>query len=232
MYKKLVTLLTLALSIFAANPCDAILDGYIGVVGDVGSLSGNYKGLNRIVNDKHSATIGGTSGLVGGTVGLQSYILDVFFAVQANALYNSYDKTVRSSTTMTGILNYVVNLKNNFMWGADVRVGYRIFCTTAYVLGGFESANWRLRLNNDSSSSVRGIPALSMVRTDRTLWGPKVGVGIMFPLICSLYANMEYSYIWFNRMNKSLVDSITGFEWNHKESARLHSFTLGLNYVF
>lgn len=206
---------------------------YVGITGGLAPLAGHYQAVNSNTTDTHFATIGSTQGLVGGVVGAQTVFLNHgFFAVQANGFYNTTNKKIRSSTNTVGVISHGVNTENHCQWGADARLGFRIFKTNTYALGGFEYGNWKMTLNNASATSVRGIPAYSIVTISKALWGGKAGGGITFPFIEHVWANMEYSYTWFGTISQPLTDNLTGQVWHHQEVIRQNSILFGLNFMF
>lgn len=207
---------------------------YIGLAGGVAPLSGYFQGQTAATGETHYVTTGGTAGLIGGVYGVQTNWDSFFFAIQANTLYNTTQRTVGKATTTTApaVVNYDVEYRNHFQWGIDARLGWTLCGINPYVLGGFESGSWRLALSNNSTLSNLGIPAGSTVNTSKTLWGGKVGAGVTFPILGCLWANMEYSYTWFGRVSTTLTDAITGFSWNHRAEVRQNSILFGVNYLF
>lgn len=206
---------------------------YIGITGGVSILEGDYRAHDdTIFGENHRVHAGSTDGLVGGVIGIQTIFSDIFFAIQANALYNSTDRLVRSGTTPLGVVGHSVNLKNNFQYGIDARIGIT-FCggATPYILGGVEGAKWTMELRNDTLTPFRGIlPGTTNI--SETLWGPKVGAGVTFPISCNISGNIEYSYTWFGRISRDLLDPLTAVNWNHRHEIHQNAFTFGLNYLF
>lgn len=205
---------------------------YVGAVGGVSALSGEYHALNPIIDDRHTATPGVTSGIAGGVLGVQvEFCQDIFVGLQANALYNSLSKTIRSSTDSFAVPSHVVHLKNNFEYGVDARIGMNICNAMPYVLAGIEAGKFKMTLSNDTLVPLRGIPP-GGAEVSKTLWGPKVGVGVTFPIACNIYLNLEYSYTWFKNVKTTLIDSVTQIAWDHKVRVNQNMFLVGLNYMF
>lgn len=222
-----------ATSLVHSNANDNGIHFYLGVNGGCESLDGRYLALNPVIGETHFATIGNKSGFIGGVLGAQTYLCQNFFiALQGNALYNTLDAQVRKSTNTFGVPNHVVKVKNSLQYGLDARLGFRFCEITPYILGGFEAGKWTMTLANESTAYVRGIPPYSRLSFSKTLWGPKVGIGLSFPIYCSLIANLEYSYTWFGRVSAELVDIPTAVLWHHRERIDQNSFTAGLNYLF
>jgi opacity protein-like surface antigen len=205
---------------------------YVGITGGIDYLSGDYTALSTDGSgDRHLATAGKTQGLIGGVIGIQkTFCNNIYTAIQGNALYNTANQKIRTSTNTSGVENMGATQRNHFLWGVDFRLGYTVCNVTPYLLGGFESSYWSLGLNNNSGSDNRGIPANSVINIGKTLWGGKVGGGVAFPITCQLSANIEYSYTWFGNISRDLTAS--NQTWNHSTNVRQGSFLVGLNYSF
>ncbi|MDR3625057.1 MAG: hypothetical protein P4L16_07970 [Chlamydiales bacterium] len=237
MKKTNYLILTCLIAIFIAssscanNFCYQRVNAYVGIVGGANSPSGKYRAFDRISGETHRATLGGLEALGGGVVGVQTYSDNFFIAVQGNLLYNSASRTLTHDTDTSGIANHTANLKNDFQWGADLRLGYAICQVTPYILGGFATGHWSLRLENNSGTSNFGIPANSVFSLGKSLWGPKVGGGITFS-VDSYMVNFEYSYTWFGSINRDLTDSLSDHTWNHHQSIQQGAFLVGINWLF
>lgn len=232
--RYLALLFVLLSSALYANECccERNFSFYIGGVLGASFPGNTYTGRNEVGGDTHFATFGGVSGIGGGVVGVQTYCCNWLFAGQVNVLGNSLDETARKSTNTSGIANHQVYVKNAFQWGADLRLGYRVCGATPYLLGGFESGRWQMGLGNFSAVSNRGIPANTILLFRKNLYGGKVGCGMMVPLCSRLVLNMEGSYVWFGKIQTSLVDSVTLFTWSHKENIQQGTLLAGLNWLF
>lgn len=232
-------LLLVGLSFLMQEKVVANLDSfqpYVGITGGVSALNARYRALNAAAGDRHFATGADTDALLGVVLGAQTSFCNQFsFALQANGLYNDLKKTIRSSTSSTGIPNHVVDVKNHFQWGVDARLGWNICHVAPYIIAGFEAGKWRLGLSNQSTVINRGIPALSSLHFSKTLWGPKAGLGVTFPILCNLFANIEYTYTWYGKIHTDLIIPATttaAVDWNHEIKIRQNAFTIGLNYFF
>lgn len=218
-----------AFDCFDACGCD--FHPYVGIAGGVAVPTGHYRALLPATGDADHAHFGNTNGLIGGVAGVQTgFGSNWFAAAQFNFLYDTADFSPRRSTDDTGALNHV-HLKNSFQWGFDVRLGWSLCNVSPYVLGGFEAARWTISLRNDSAISALGIPANSSLHFHKTLYGPKVGGGVTFPICGCLSANMEYSYTWFGHFRRTLTDDL-GFEWQHRKHIHQNTVLFGINYLF
>lgn len=213
---------------------------YLGITGGLGAEAGYYRatgydppGPFPKKGDRYG-TIGKTTGLAGGVVGVQVAFHDhFFFAIQGNALWHSLNgKTVFRSTDDNGINNHIVHLRNNFQFGLDTRLGVFVKKAMAYAIVGAEAGRWKMALLNPSSVSNVGIPANSKAHSSAMRWGPKVGVGVTHPIYKKLFGNIEYSYTWYGSLHKTLVDFTGNIHWKHRANIRQNTILLGLNYVF
>lgn len=241
MLKKVIFSLLLSQSFICSsygflNNCS--FDSYVGIVAGPGILSGDYEADDVLTTGSEDIgnRLGGTSGLVGGVLGIQTYFCDYYFAaLQGNALYNCLDKEERFDTFTFGTPPVTgggsIHIKNHFQGGLDGRLGLSICQTTPYFLFGFEAGRFEMDLVNLSAAPFRGIPANSTIEVKKWLCGPKVGGGVVFPLTECLMFNFEYSYARFNELRKVLVDATTG-TWTHNSNIRQHSVLWGLNYLF
>jgi opacity protein-like surface antigen len=231
MKKRMLFLLfaTSASSAFAFCDC---LQGYVGLAGGISALSSDSFTRNLGSFENYKSVVGGTSGLIGGVLGCQTVIGDTYLAVQGNVFYNSTATTSHRNITATGQTNYLVRLKSDVQYGADARVGLWFCGVAPYFLAGAEGGKWQSRLENESETSFRGIPAGATLKYSKRLWGPKVGGGVIFPISTCIAVNMEYSHTWFGKMERRLVDSATGATWRYKHSIAQSSILFGLNYLF
>ena len=195
---------------------------YVGATGGVSVFDANHRA--HASRHRHFAQIGGTNGLVGGVVGAQKvFCNDIFVGIQANALYNTFDRSVhRFHAEGRRHHNHV---RNNFQYGIDGRLGMNFCGTVLYVLGGVEAGDFRFDFRH-----VRSGGDHSTFHRSRTLWGPKVGAGITFPLTCSLNFNMEYSYTWFGNSHGRFNHD--GLYWRHRHTINQNAIQFGVNYLF
>lgn len=220
----------LFLSFFSANCFAAQV--YLGVTGGLGIVDGRYRAHAAVTDDTHKATVGGTSALLGGVIGVEhTFTNNLYSAIELNGLYDSYDQLVRLSTNAVGVSNHRVNIKNNFLYGAGVKVGASLNGTIPYIIAGIEGGQWTMNLRNNSAVNVRGIDGFSSTNYNKTLFGPKLGVGVRLPLYKNISADMQYAYTWYGNISKNLVDS-TAITWNHKVQIQQHSVLFALNYAF
>lgn len=214
------------------NCCGQNFNFYIGAVGGVTHPGNSYK-LSDSIGNSDRVTFGGVTGIGGGVFGVQTYCCNWLLAGQINVLGNSHNKTLTDLGSLLG--HFKADLKNNFQWGGDVRIGYRFCSATPYVLGGFEGGRWDLKLRNLSTVSSFGVAAGGSVHHKKFLYGGKVGGGVMFPVFCScLMFNMEYSYTWFGKLKRTFTDSTqtTPLSGTHCASIQQGMFLVGLNWLF
>ena len=224
---------------FGGDCCDCCQDFqfYAGITGGISAFSGHFRSSAPLPNGSslaQNASFGGTHGLFGGVLGVQTTVCDDWYvAGQINLLYCSLNRRIGSLTDAAGTPNAIATLKNRFQYGFDGRIGMTT-CSgaTPYVLGGVESGKFTLQLENQTGTSNAGIPANSRLSNHRTLWGPKVGFGVNFPICCEWVANFEYSYTWFGHIQRRLNDVPTTLNFTHKQNVRQNSVLLGLNYLF
>lgn len=211
--------------------CGSCYDFYVGVTGGLGFLSGNFES-QALSGETHDHSSSQSFGIVGGVLGMQTYICDdLFFAVQTNFLYNRIND-LKKLDTAEGSRNFEVSLKNYFQGGFDARFGLRFCGTTPYVLFGVEAGRFARELNNESAISSRGVPAHGKISRTQCLWGPKVGAGITFPIDCHLWLNFEYDYTWVGSIVDSLTDPVTQETWHHRDKIRQSSLLGGINFIY
>lgn len=223
---------------------------YVGVVGGASAITGDTRGSNETTNiERHHGSFGSTNGLFGGVFGAQMNFYNCndpcndccgggfsdlfqgyFVGVQANVLYNGLDTHARRDTRSDGF-EYRSRIKNDFQYGFDARLGVNICGVMPYILGGGEAACFQFR--NRTHQPIVGAEDIDEhFRHSKTLWGPKVGVGVTFPITCSIYANMEYNYVWFGSLRRSHQNSSTQEFWHNRGNFDQNSFLVGLNYMF
>lgn len=262
MFKHLFLAVLFLLSSFTGKAngfvCEEDVQFYIGIVGGMSALNGEYRAKMTLPEvspetgiPHHIASVGESNTMVGGVAGASfSFCDDDFFiALQANGLYNSLHKTVRSGTDEIGRLNHAVHIKNNFEYGIDVRFGANFCNAMPYLLAGIEAGEFQVKWLNNTLTPFLGIPAATqevrngitvttpgLVKHKKVLWGPKAGIGITFPVTRDLAFNLEYSYIWFGSINKELVilnEAKNPVQtWNHKFRIHQNTILIGLNYLF
>lgn len=208
------------------------LQVYVGASGGVSILTGHHNSRTNTGRESHFTAIGGTNGLIGGVLGVQKvFCNDLFLGIQGNVYYNTLDRTVRTHRNADGVIDHGVHVRNDIQYGADARLGWNLCGVNLFVLGGVEAGQFRSRIYNRSAVVVDGIPPGSFHRS-RTAWGPKVGVGVNFPVTCCLYASMEYNYTWFNHLSRRTRFGTTVTTGNHRLNVRQNAFLVGLNYMF
>ncbi len=209
---------------------------FIGGTAGIGMLQGQYSSENPSNADTHYARIGNNTFLGGGLFGIQTVRAnDLYLALVGNALYNSQNATERSSTVIVAgaaVANHIATVKNDFQYGANVRLGKKLGIATPYVLGGVEAGSWEMVLGNNNTVSNRGIAPGSHNGYSKTLVGPQAGVGVSLALNDNWSAGMEYAHTWFGNVNVTLVDSVTNFSWNHQTKVQQDQVLFSLNYAF
>lgn len=211
---------------------------YVGAAVGVGSLNGNYVGKNISTSpplDEHKANTGGDSFVAGLVLGVQKIMYDgLYVALQVNGLYDGLNH--RTSFVDTGVLgqrNHVVETTNNYLYGADIRIGKSYAKIVPYILAGVEAGKWKMTLENESLVSHRGILPLTKKDYSKNLVGPKAGFGLLVPVIKNVSLNLEYSYTFYNdNISKTLIDPITGFAWKHSNNVDQNMVLANLNYNF
>ena len=144
------------------------LSPYVGVAGGVAATTVRERVHDSLFGSRFNNHAGQTSGLIGGVVGVQTFLCDnIFVAVQGNALYHAqgrHEHCVRDG--ITGFA-FHTHLRNHFQWGIDARLGMSFCGATPYILGGFELAHWKFKFNNDN---IVEFPFVTNFSRGKTLW--------------------------------------------------------------
>lgn len=233
MRKQLKALLLTMAFACAAHTASA-QDLYIGGTAGVGALDTTFKTSNSITGERFKTHGGGTSFIGGGIIGLEhTFCNSLYTAVEARALYDSFSETIRSSHDASGAVNHSVHLKNDFIWGGDVKLGVTLdCCVTPYLLGGVEVGKWKAHVRNNSETPSFGLAPFSSASRSKDRCAAKVGCGVRFPLCDIFAADFQYSYSWFGSFKSHLTDPVTGDTWHSKTHINQHKFMISLNYAF
>lgn len=231
----LVSSVSIAGTMGAIEPAQPDYSFFIGGTAGIGALSGHYAATNPLANgsfDVHGSRPSGNSFLGGALFGVQKYFNNnMYAALVGNALYNSYDTQIRLSTSATtGVTTMDVNLKNDFQYGANVRLGKKIGTATPYFLAGVEAAKWDMTLTNNSSSSGRGILANSSSTFGKTKTGFQGGFGTLINLTENLNFGMEYAHTWFGDISN--LGNLPSQNYTHKAKIEQDQVLFSLNYLF
>lgn len=208
---------------------------FIGAAAGVAALSGHYTATSPLPNgsfDIHGAKPSGNSFLGGGLLGVQKYFYNnIYAALVGNVLYNSYSEQIRLSTSATtGVTTMDVNLKNDFQYGLNVRLGKRFGTATPYLLAGVEAGQWDMTLTNNSSTAGRGLAALSSTTFSQTKSGFQGGFGTLVNLTENLNFGMEYAHTWFGDISN--MGNVISQNYTHKAKIEQDQVLFSLNYIF
>lgn len=212
---------------------DLYIGGAVGV-----SIPQVRFGSDQISSGEHHHVLGGGTSFLGGLVlGVDYTWCDVFCtnlytALEFNARYNSYDKDVGRETNTVGIADFRTNVHSNFQYGLDFKLGIPVDCcgTTPYVLVGVEAAQIRTKIHNDTAISFRGVPAFGSLSYHKTRAGVNAGFGVRFRVWECVDADLQYSYTWYGRHNRSVLDTTTGLVWKHKTRLEENRVLLALTF--
>lgn len=205
--KKWIVRILVALSSLQA--VHANMDFYIGGTMGIGIPEIRYS-QTVISPDERLGDFdrGGAVTFLGGAVlGLENTWNNVFSsclwtAIETKAYYNSFNKVITTQFLGTNYTPRVkVRVKNNFLYGADFKLGMPISCygVTPYILLGVQAGKWRTTLSNDTFANEAGIPGQGVIHFGKTHAAPNVGGGIRFQLLNCATADLEYSYSWFTQ---------------------------------
>lgn len=231
--KKLFATLLMVCATPALFACDAYIGGAVGI----GSFDGAYRGHDQTTDERHYSRNGGLSFIGGGQIGVEDYfencwcdcLDDLYGALEFNFLYNSYNKTVRSSTVDGGsALEDGVRLKNDFLFGIDVKWGTRICNATPYIVTGYALGSWDFKLLNRSGATELGVPD-GGTRTKKTKSGFKLGTGVRYDVCDCTFFDLQYSYTWFENIHRTLVSTDT---WKHKVDLNQQRIVFAFNWTF
>ncbi|WP_237762271.1 outer membrane protein [Legionella shakespearei] len=180
----------------------------------------------------HGSKPSGNSFLGGALLGIQKYFYnDVYLALAGNALYNSYDTSIRLSTSATtGVTTMDVNLSNDFQYGLNVRLGKRFGTATPYLLAGVEAGKWDMTLTNASNVSARGLLANSSTTFGKTRSGFQAGLGTLVSLNDNWNFGIEYAHTWFGTISNN--GSVPSQNYLHEAKIEQDQALFSLNYLF
>lgn len=237
------TMLSGALFMLLAQTASAEFDFYVGGVVGVGVPELRHNSHNNATNERHHVVGGGTNFLGGALLGVENTWCgycgsDFWTALEINALYNSYNKTIRRSSDALGVNDYQVKVKNNFQYGADLKFGIPVDCcgtAIPYLLVGISAGEWKTTLSNNTTAAVFGIPAGASTHFGKTQWGPNAGLGVRFKLTDCITADLQYAYTWFTHKGSSktsipTTDPATIQEWRHTARVNQNRVLLALNF--
>jgi opacity protein-like surface antigen len=233
MKKQLKALLMSMVCVFATQTASA-QDLYFGGTVGVGALETTFRSTNTLIDESHTVFGGGTSFVGGGILGVEyTFCNNIYTAIEGRALYNSSDRSFAHTRFVDG--SYGAKIKNNFIYGGDLKVGLTLdCCVTPYLLVGVEAGKWKTSLSNDTNGTLFGLAPNTSVSFSKTRCAPKVGCGVRFPLGDVFAADLQYSFTWYGSSRHSLTDIITPDEtvWTHKREIDQHKFMVSLNYSF
>lgn len=233
--KKILATLLLV----CASPALHAYDAYIGGALGIASFDGSYRALDGATGERHYARNGGLSFLGGGQIGVEEwfdncwsdcgcgYLGDFYAALELNFLYNSYSRTIRTDTDGTGVLNSGLRLKNDFIFGVDLKWGTRFCSATPYIVTGYTLGVWDFRLLNDSGTTTTGIPS-GGDRHQRTKSGFKLGAGVRYDVCECVFWDLQYSYTWFGNLHRNFETNT----WRHRIDLNQQRVVFGFNWTF
>ncbi|MFZ4773657.1 MAG: hypothetical protein ACOYK9_06695 [Chlamydiia bacterium] len=205
---------------------------YIGVQGGPAIYEGNYTAQKTGgIPETIAFQAGGTSGIIGGCMGVDGRYSFLYGAVEGNVYYDSLDQMIGLLTSPTGIPNHIVKAKNIVLGGVLGKIGFYSGDVVTYLLGGMTAGRWTLGLENDSAINYcRGIQPQSSMFFNHNLTGGKIGAGVRFPMYGDwLFFDMQYSYNWYGDMTISLRDLATDSVWLHRLNDEQHMVLFSLN---
>lgn len=208
-------------------------DVYVGGAVGVGAYDGKSSVSSVLTAESYEAHHGGTSFVGGGLLGVEEIFCNgIYTAVELNALYNSYDTNVRNLNFGTGPLRAKVN--NDFIYGADLKLGMDINCVLPYFVVGVSATRWQARVTNDSLVSEFGIAAGDSASFSKTRVGPKVGLGVRFAAWDCWDLDFQYSFTWYGKSSRTITDPTvtTDGTWTHSNRHDQHRFLVSLNMRF
>ncbi|MCL4380452.1 hypothetical protein M1466_03135 [Candidatus Dependentiae bacterium] len=231
--KNLVRVLTLLLSATAslsAYNCTEWSQAYWGIIGGIQAYNGAYTAENMATKEKNCAQHGATSGDIGGVIGLRTFWCEkIFLNAEGELLYNSLQKTIRSSTDTTGTPNYLVTIKNNIQGGVSGRIGYA-FCDeiVGYLVGAIDAGRWQVTLGNQTATPTAGIAATSSTCYTKTAAAGRFGIGIWWSLTEYCQLRLETSYLFGPTQCIALPMTSANQQWQHtlKNQALISNMTI------
>ncbi len=237
--KKFLTTLLMVCASPAVFACDAYIGGALGI----GSLDNSYRVHNLNSEERHYVRGGGLSFLGGGQIGVEDwfdncwcrcgYLDELYAALELNFLYNSQNRVIRSDTDTTGVLNAGLRVKQDFLFGIDLKWGARFCSATPYIVTGYSLGVWESKLLNFSGTDNLGF---SGHRTrNKTRSGFKLGTGVRYDVCDCVFFDMQYSYTWFGKEHRQFTQAGTGpgaGTWKHELELNQQRVIFGFNWIF
>lgn len=212
------------------------IDLYVGGAAGLGSYDGTYNLRNVTTGTSvDRANTGATTFVGGALLGAEHYFCgDYYVAVELNALYNSLKKNLLHDTNTAGVANHTVRVRNEFLYGADVKLGMNLCGVTPYFVAGVVAARYKMELRNSSGTENFGIPPRLNEKYSRTLVGPKVGIGVRWGFWECLDLDFQYSYTWYDtdKITARLFSSRLQTNYRHSTEHNQHRFLLSINMPF
>lgn len=211
------------------------IDVYWGGAVGVGSYDGKRSISNSVTGQSFTSNHGGTSFIGGGLLGAEYTFCDgIYSAIELNALYNSFDTRTRdfNPAGTTGLFS--TKIKNDFIYGADLKLGLNTNCAIPYLVVGVSAARWQINSSNSTAASVFGLPAGASRSFSKTRVGPKFGFGVRFAAWNCWDLDFQYSFTWFGKHSRTVSDPAVTVPalWTHSNRHDQHRFLISLNSTF
>lgn len=215
------------------------LDLYVGGTAGVGVFDGSVSVTNSLspaIGAGSHLRTADTSFVGGGVLGAQETLCGgLYAAAEFNALYNSYDRRVRTTEAFFGAADLgsvSVRVRNDFIYGADFKLGYDCNNIVPYAVIGVSAAKWKTTLENNTAVPIFGaLPGDQSF--SKTRYGTKLGVGLRFAAWHCWDVDLQYAYTWYGSQARSLPDAIvTVSSWRYRVLHDQHRFLISLNMNF
>lgn len=211
-------------------------DLYVGGAAGIGSYNGSYKLTDVPTGTSLDRARTGATTFVGGALlGAEHCFCDDYYvAVELNALYNSLKKNLIHDENVAGVAFHTVRIRNEFLYGADVKLGWCLCGVKPYIVGGIAAARYKLELRNASPLTEFGVLPTTIQKYNKTLVGPKFGVGVRWGFWDCLDLDFQYSFTWFDtrRISATLVSAAEESTFTHRVEQNQHRFLFSVNMPF
>jgi len=202
---------------------------YLGLKLGEGFNTGDYQVYRNGTSDT-SPSGGGNYFLIGPVLGYD-YLTqkNIDLAAEGFLSYSTQNNTIYKSE-----INYTAQssaaLKNNFLYGAAIHVGYKIQNVVPYISLGLSDGKFSLILKNNSNANYRGVPANSTVTTSSNILFFEPGAGVKFNFNAHVFGFMQYDYLDGSHITKTLPAQAGS--WKHVTQVQEQDVQIGAAYLF
>ena len=182
-----------------------------------------YDGTNQTINtfdDLTAAYQGYNAFLYGGAAGFETQHQTLYLSFVGNALYHALSQDERVHYSLPHLLS-----RNEFQYGASMRLGTTYKHITPFISGGFEAGRWQTHIAPTAAYKMQSH------HQNTTLLGPQAGFGFLIRQ-AKLRLGLEVAHTGFGSMHQTLIDAKSQQAISHKADVAQNQLLLSIQYVF